>query len=136
MIDIENAGSGKGHFSQMTLDRFGIRTLDLNELNEDDIILLNFFGDSLNDVIYKIDNDRDAINEAYRAQLISAHAILSRKGSTPTQHVFRDYLKNKFGGLLGYVQVYTQAVAKGDEEGMDFARQGLRAMYDTYFAIL
>lgn len=132
MIDIENAGAGVGHFSPSALDRFGIHELDLNELNEDDVILLNFFQDLLTDVIDKIENYPGALNENYRANIISARTKLSQEGSTPTQRVFREYLNNKFGGLLGYLQIYIQSLAKGDDEGLDFGRKGLREMRDTY----
>lgn len=136
MIDIENAGAGKGHFSQMALDSLGVHTLNLNDLNEDDVISLNLFRDSLNDVMDKISNEPEALNENYRKNLISARAKLSHAGGTPTQRVFRDYLNNKFGGLLGYLQIYTSAIAKGDEDDLNFARKGLSGMRDTYSEIL
>lgn len=136
LIDIENAGGGKGHFSFKAQRIPDATAIDLAELDDSDRARLELLTSSLEETITLLDTEPEELTDEYRLKILTKLNALMKPGGAPTQKLFREYLNNKFAVLLGQIQLYASAQKQNDTKMLDIAAQELRETARVYLPIL
>lgn len=136
LIDLENAGGGKGHFSFEAQQIPDATAIDLAELDDTDRARLELFTTSLEETITLLDTDPEELSDEYRLKILAKLNALMKPVEAPTQKLFRAYLNNKFSVLLGQIQLYASAQERNDTKTLEIAAQELREAARVYMPIL
>lgn len=136
LIDLENAGGGKGHFSFETQRIQTTTALDLSELDDIDRVLLELLTTSLEETITLLDTEPAELTDEYRLKILAKLNALMKPGEAPTQKLFRAYLNNKFAVLVGQIQLFASAQRSNNTKMVGIAAQELRQMARVYLPIL
>lgn len=139
LVDIKNAGKGKGHFAEARFQEHGIASFNIDALDEHDMQLLDLFFESLDAAVKNMREHPEVITKGYVDEIEAQRASAQRDDLTPSQQIFHAYLNNKFHGLLGFLDIYTEAndgtTNDKNVEKRNFAREQIDQIGKDYLGL-